>query len=165
MIFVELKNIHRTQTPPILSLLGALPDEKNTAAEPEHDWLARLQDIGEMIRRFNSMDPQQRRRATLEALKRICVKESQRQALLLVFEDLHWIDHETQAFLDGLVDSLPMSPILLIANYRRWSTHGWENKSYYTQLRVEPLQSLGAEELLTHLLGKNRDLVALKELL
>jgi class 3 adenylate cyclase/tetratricopeptide (TPR) repeat protein len=165
MHILELDNMLKDAIPPILSLLGALPDEKNTAAEPEHDWLARLQDIGEMIRRFNSMDPQQRRRATLEALKRICVKESQRQNLLFVFEDLHWIDHETQAFLDGLVDSLPLACIMLVVNYRSEYNHGWLEKSYYTQLRVDPLQISSAEELLLKLLGTNTDLAPLKELL
>jgi len=39
--------------------------------------------------------------------------------LLLVFEDLHWVDAETQALLDGLVDSLPTARVLLLVNYRR----------------------------------------------
>ena len=56
---------------------------------------------------FLSLDPLQRRRRTLEALKRVLLRESQVQPLLLVFEDLHWIDSETQAMLDSLVESLP----------------------------------------------------------
>src|SRR4029077_20012002 len=126
---------------------------KSTEAEPEHDWLARLQDIGDMIGHFDSMDPQQRRRYTLDALKRTCIRESRRQNLLLVFEDLHWIDHETQAFLDGLVDSLPMARLMLVVNYRPEYNHGWSEKSYYTQLRVDPLQTSSADELLSKLLG------------
>ena len=46
---------------------------------------------------FLALDPLQRRRRTLEALKRVLLRESQVQPLLLVFEDLHWIDTETQA--------------------------------------------------------------------
>src|SRR6266542_374213 len=162
---LELDNRLKDAIPPILSLLGALPDEKSSAAEREHDWLARLQDIGEMIRRFNSMDPQQRRRYTLDALKRTCIRESRRQNLLLVFEDLHWIDHETQAFLDGLVGSLPMAGLMLLVNYRPEYNHGWSEKSYYTQLHVDPLRMSSAEELLSKLLGTNPDLARLKQLL
>ena len=71
---------------------------------------------------------------TFESLKRLLIRESQRQPLLLVFEDLHWIDSETQAFLDSLVESLPMARILLLVDYRLEYNHGWGDKSYYTQL-------------------------------
>lgn len=165
MHILELDNMLKDAIPPILSLLGALPDEKSIPAAGEHNWLIRTQDIGEMIRRFNSMDPQQRRRYTLDAVKRMLVRESQRQPVLAVFEDLHWIDNETQAFLDGLVESLPLARIFLVVNYRPGYTHGWGDKTYYTQLRVDPLQVSSAEQLLQNLLGTNKDLSPLKELL
>ena len=59
--------------------------------------------------------------------------------LLLVFEDLHWIDAETQALLDSLVESLPTARLLLLVNYRPEYQHGWGSKTYYTQLRLDPL--------------------------
>ena len=65
-----------------------------------------------------ALDPPQRRRQTLDAVKRLLLRESQEQPLLLVFEDLHWIDSETQALLDSLVESLPTARILLLVNYR-----------------------------------------------
>jgi predicted ATPase len=55
---------------------------------------------------FARLDPPQRRQRTLDALKRVVLRESQVQPLLLVFEDLHWIDSETQALLNSLVESL-----------------------------------------------------------
>jgi tetratricopeptide (TPR) repeat protein len=155
---LELDNTLKDTIPPILSLLGATPDDSTTQ-------VALQRDFGEMISRFNSMDPPQRRRYTLDALKRICIRESQRQDLLLVFEDLHWIDNETQAFLDGLVESLPMVRVMLLVNYRREYNHSWSDKSYYTQVRVDPLEVSSAEELLSKLLGNNPDLSPLKQLL
>src|SRR4030095_4915875 len=116
--------------PPILSLLGALPDENTTPPTDKHNSRIRLQDIGEMVKHFFSMDPQQRRRHTLDAVKRVLIRESQRQPLLAVFEDLHWIDNETQAFLDVLIESLPMARILLVVNYRPAYTHSWTGKTY-----------------------------------
>jgi class 3 adenylate cyclase/tetratricopeptide (TPR) repeat protein len=160
---LELDSALKNAVAPLLSLLGALPDKKIT--DQDRDWLAQMPDVPEMIGRFNSLDPQQRRRYTLDALKRIWIRESRRQNLLLVFEDLHWIDHETQAFLDSLVDSLPMARLLLLVNYRPGYSHDWSEKSYYTQLRVEPLQSSSAEELLLKLLGNNPDLSPLRQLL
>src|SRR5205807_8386044 len=67
---------------------------------------------------FVQLDPPQRRQRTLAALKRVLLRESQMQPLLLVFEDLHWIDSETEALLNSLVESLPTTRILLLVNYR-----------------------------------------------
>jgi predicted ATPase len=87
------------------------------------------------------------------------------QPLLLVFEDLHWIDSETQALLDSLVESLPTARLLLLVNYRPEYQHGWGGKTYYTQVRLDPLPVASAEELLQVLLGNDPGLVPLKQLL
>jgi tetratricopeptide (TPR) repeat protein len=83
----------------------------------------------------------------------------------LVFEDLHWIDTETQAFLDGLVDSLPATSLLLLVNYRPEYQHAWGSKTYYSQLRLDPLPVESAEELLRGLLGDDPDLGPLRQVL
>ena len=114
---------------------------------------------------FRSLDPPQRRQRTLEALKRVLRRESQVQPLLLVFEDLHWIDAETQALLDGLVESLPTARLLLLVNYRPEYQHGWGSKTSYTQLRLDPLPPASADALLQALLGDDPSLAPLKQLL
>ena len=63
------------------------------------------------------------------------------QPLLVVFEDLHWIDPQTQAFLDRLVESLPSARLVLLVNYRPEYRHSWGGKTYYTQLRLDPVVS------------------------
>jgi hypothetical protein len=83
------------------------------------------------------------------------------QPLLLVFEDLHWIDTETQALLDRLVESLPTASLLLLVNYRPEYQHGWGSKTYYTQLRLDPLPPASAEEFLHALLGNDPSLAPL----
>ena len=102
---------------------------------------------------FARLDPPQRRQRTLDALKRLLLRESQVQPLLLVFEDLHWIDTETQALLDSLVESLPTARLLLLVNYRPEYQHAWGSKTYYTQLRLDPLPPASADEFLQALLG------------
>ena len=87
-------------------------------------------------------------------VKRLLLRESQVQPLLLVFEDLHWIDAETQALLDSLVESLPTARILLLVNYRPEYQHGWGSKTYYTQLRLDPLPPASAEALLAGAAGR-----------
>ena len=112
---------------------------------------------------WQALDPAQRRQRTLDALKRLLLRESQVQPLLLVFENLHWIDAETQAFLDGLVESLPAARLLLLVNYRPEYQHGWSQKTYYTQLRLDPLPPASAETLLHSLLGEDTSLEPLKQ--
>jgi len=73
---------------------------------------------------WEALDAPQRKQRTLEACKRLWLRESQEQPLLLVFEDLHWIDSETQALLDTLVDSMPTARMLLLVNYRPEYDHG-----------------------------------------
>jgi len=114
---------------------------------------------------FRTLDPPQRRQRTLDACKQVLLRESQVQPLLLVFEDLHWIDSETQALLDSLVESLPTARLLLLANYRPEYRHGWGGKTYYTQLRLDPLPPGSADELLQVLLGDDPSLAPLKRLL
>jgi predicted ATPase/class 3 adenylate cyclase len=114
---------------------------------------------------FHTLEPPQRRQRTLDALKRILLRESQGQPLLLVFEDLHWIDTETQALLDTLVESLPTARLLLLVNYRPEYQHGWGSKTYYTQLRLDPLPPASAEAVLDALLGPDASLTPLKRLL
>jgi predicted ATPase/class 3 adenylate cyclase len=114
---------------------------------------------------FLALDPLQRRRRTLEALKRVLLRESQVQPLLLVFEDLHWIDSETQAVLDLLVESLPTARVLVLVNYRPEYQHGWGSKTSYTQLRLDPLPEASADILLQALLGNDPGLVPLTRLL
>jgi class 3 adenylate cyclase/predicted ATPase len=114
---------------------------------------------------FRTLDPPQRRQRTLQALKRVLLRESLGQPLVLVFEDLHWIDAETQALLDSLIESLPTARLLLLVNYRPEYQHGWGSKTYYTQLRLDPLPPASAEAVLDALLGLDPSLAPLKRVL
>ena len=98
-------------------------------------------------------------------MKRLLLRESQVQPLLVIFEDLHWIDSETQALLDGLVESLPAARLLLLMNYRPEYQHQWGSRTYYTQLRLDPLPAETADELLGALLGPDASLEPLKHTL
>ena len=111
------------------------------------------------------MDAQIRRRRTLEAIKRILIRESLNQPLMVIFEDLHWIDDQTQALLNLLADSIGTAKILLLVNYRPEYHHQWGSKTYYTQLRLDPLGRESAAEMLQSLLGDSAELRALKRLI
>jgi class 3 adenylate cyclase/tetratricopeptide (TPR) repeat protein len=129
--------------PPLLALLDALPEDSP----------------------FLRLDPPQRRQRTLAALKRVLLRETQVQPVLVVFEDLHWIDSETQALLDSLVESLPTARLLLLVNYRPEYQHNWGGKTFYTQLRLDPLSPASAAEVLQALLGDDAGLTPLTQML
>jgi class 3 adenylate cyclase/predicted ATPase len=99
------------------------------------------------------MDGQIKKRRTLDAIKRVLLRESLNQPLMVIFEDLHWIDEQTQELLNLLADSIGTAKLLLLVNYRPEYSHQWNNKTYYTQLHLDPLGQASADEMLSALLG------------
>ena len=114
---------------------------------------------------IRQMDPQSRRRGTLDAIKRILLRESLKQPLIVMFEDLHWVDDETQALLKLFAESVANARILLLINYRPEYHHDWGSKTYYTQLRLDPLGRESAEELLDALMSEAVELRPIKRLI
>src|SRR5437773_2453735 len=114
---------------------------------------------------WTSLSADERRRYTLDAVKRLVLRESQVQPVLLVFEDLHWADAATQALLDELIESLPSKRVLLLVNFRPEYRHDWGGKTYYQQIRLDPLAPETAESLLESLLGVDAALAPVKSAL
>jgi class 3 adenylate cyclase len=135
------------------------------ALKPHLMPLLALLDVPVDDERWKALDPAQKRLRTLEACKRLILREAQVQPLAVVFEDLHWIDNETQALLEALVESMPTTRVLLLVDFRPEYQHRWGPKTYYTQLRIDPLTGERAEELLRTLLGTDPSLEPLARLL
>ena len=127
-------------------------------------WLFSLLQVSEAADSIAQMDPKIKQQRTLEAVKRLLLRESLNQPLILVFEDLHWVDAGTQVFLNLMADGLATAQILLMVNYRPEYRHEWTNKSNYTQLRLDPLGKESAEEMLSALVGDSPELLPLKRL-
>ena len=111
------------------------------------------------------MDSQIRRRRILEVIKRIILSETLKHPIVVIFEDLHWIDSESQALLDLLADSIANSRVLLLVNYRPEYRHEWANKSYYSQLRLGALGGKSADAMMAALLGDASELAPLKRMI
>ena len=114
---------------------------------------------------WQRLDPGQRRQRTFDAVTRLLDRESRIRPVLLVFEDLHWVDTETQAFLGAVVDGMSSLRLLLLASFRPEYAHAWTSKSSYTQLRLDSLPPESADDLLDVLLGSDVALDPLKQLL
>jgi len=112
---------------------------------------------------WTNLTPSERQILIFNAVKRLLVRESQNQSLCLVFEDLHWIDAETETFLDLLLESIPAARILLLVNYRPEYENRWTGKSCFAQIRIDPLAAASADELLDKLLGSSAELLAIKK--
>jgi predicted ATPase len=105
------------------------------------------------------LEPQTRRRRTLDAVKRVPLRESLNQPLIVIFGDLHWIDNETQAYSTCWFEETATVRILLLVNYRPEYQHLWSSKTYYLKLRLDPLRQESAEEMLAELLGMTKELL------
>src|SRR5688500_3204862 len=153
----DTRGIRAKVTGVLLTLDRSLED-----AVPPALWLLDVLEAGDPLL---ALDPVRRRQSAVDAVKRLLLRESSMQPLLLIFEDLHWIDAETQAVLDSLVESLPTAAVLMAVNYRPEYRHAWGSKTYYRQLRIDPLSPEGADALLRGLLGDDREVEPLKRLL
>src|SRR5262249_23313699 len=142
----DLREIREKVTGKLLTLDRAL--------EPILTALLALLDVPVDDPAWRALDPAQRRQHTLDAIKRLLLREAREQPLLVMFEDLHWSDGETQAFLDTLVESLGSTRLLLVVNYRPEYQHAWGGKTYYTQIRLDVLPAESAGALLDALLGE-----------
>jgi len=151
------RTIHEKVTGKLLSLDRQL--------EPWLPALLSLLDVPVDDVQWERLDPPQRRQRTIEGVKRVLLRESQVQPLLVVCENLQWIDGETQAVLGSLVESLPTARMLLAVNYRPEYQHDWASKTYFRQLRIDPLPSESADDLLRSLLGSDTSIEPLKQAL
>jgi transcriptional regulator with AAA-type ATPase domain/tetratricopeptide (TPR) repeat protein len=114
---------------------------------------------------WQTLEPSVRRRQMLAGIKRLLLRESARQPLVLVFEDAHWADSETRELLDEIAESIPVAHVLMLVTYRPEHQHGWTGWSFYTHLRVEPLRGESADRLVDELLGADASLAKLRSML
>jgi class 3 adenylate cyclase/tetratricopeptide (TPR) repeat protein len=138
--------------------LSALGDEKLLAQLP---LLTGALGISVSDDAWANLHPSERQSLIFDAVKRLLVCESQNQPLCLVVEDLHWIDAETQTFLETLLESTHDARLLLLVNYRPEYENRWIGN--FSQLRVDPLAAASADELLDTLLGSDAELLPIKK--
>ena len=135
------------------------------ALEDTLPYIFTVLEVAESDDQLARMDPEVRRRRTLDAIKKLLLRESLNQPLVVIFEDLHWLDDGSRALLNLLADSIGTARVMMVLNYRPEFTHNWNNKTYYTQLRLDPLSAESGEQMLQALLDDGRELAPLKRLI
>ncbi len=111
------------------------------------------------------MDPEARRRQLLGVVKRLIRAQSTSEPGINLYEDLHWIDPASEAFLANHVDAVQGTRSLTIVNFRPEYRADWMSKPYYSQIALVPLGPEAIAEMLDDLLGSDPSLAELPEML
>jgi transcriptional regulator with AAA-type ATPase domain/tetratricopeptide (TPR) repeat protein len=114
---------------------------------------------------WGNLDPRQRRDHTHDAVTRLLLREARQQPLLVILEDVHWVDVETRALLDCLVAALASARVLLLVSHRGGFEHAWDGKARYGQIELHAFTPALTDEFLTALLGDDPGLTSLRQLL
>jgi adenylate cyclase len=110
-----------------------------------------------------SLSPEAHQRRLFGIIRRLIQARSEREPAVFVFEDLHWIDGSSEAFVENQVESISGTRTLLLVNFRPEYHAEWMQKSYYQQLPLLPLGKEAIQELLRNLLGPDPSLGDLSE--
>jgi class 3 adenylate cyclase/tetratricopeptide (TPR) repeat protein len=108
--------------------------------------------------------PEERMRAVMAMLRRITAARSRREPAVLVFEDLHWIDADTEAIIEGFVDAAAGTRTLVLLNFRPEYRASWVGRTHYQQMALRPLDATAAGALLGDWLGSDPSLAGFVEL-
>jgi class 3 adenylate cyclase/tetratricopeptide (TPR) repeat protein len=124
-----------------------------------------LLEIEQQDRSWHQLDPHERKQRLSDAICAVLLLTSQIKPLVVILEDLQWIDSETQNVIDQLVETLPRAQIMLIVTYRPEYRHDWGGHSHYRQFRLAPLGKAHASLLLESLVGSDSQVEPLRQML
>jgi tetratricopeptide (TPR) repeat protein len=121
--------------------------------EAETPYLLHLLGLEEGTRALSGLNPELVRSRGVETLRQLALRGSRRRPLVLVIEDLHWMDTASRDVVASLVESLPGAPILFVATYRPGFRPAWMERSYATQVSLQPLTPPESRSVVRSVLG------------
>jgi class 3 adenylate cyclase/tetratricopeptide (TPR) repeat protein len=110
-----------------------------------------------------SISPKGKQDRLLSIVRQIALNGSEKRPLILVFEDLHWIDESSEEVLKYLLEGILGARVLLIFTYRPEFIHTWGGKSYHSQINLNRLSNRESLTMAKHLLGTDKIEDALEE--
>jgi predicted ATPase len=114
---------------------------------------------------YSKLEPQEKRERTFEAIRDLLIRESQNNVLILVIEDLHWIDRTSEEFLEYLIEWIANAQVMLVLLYRTEYHHQWGSKTYYSKIGLDQLGTESSVELVKAMLEGGEVVPELKELI
>jgi DNA-binding SARP family transcriptional activator len=149
----------------ILEKLDAQPATQNVSGPFSGAALRSILGLAVEDEEWADLSPPQRRTQIIETVRTVLIHESRKRPTVIACEDLHWIDDESQAVLDGLIDDLPGARLMLLVTYRPEYRHDWVGRSFFSLVRVDALPDESALGLIDSLLGSDESLDRLRSLL
>jgi len=116
-------------------------------------YLLELLGVGESGIDNIPMSLESRKDRIIETLKRIALKSSESRPLILAYEDLHWMDKNSEDVLKYVLESIPGAKVLLIFTYRPEFVHTWGGRSFHSQITLNRLSNRESLIMISHLLG------------
>ena len=89
----------------------------------------------------------------IEYLKQVVLKESESRPLIVIIEDLHWMDKSSEEVLKYLLNSISGARILLVFTYRPEFVHTWGGRSYHNQVNLNRLSNRESLTMVRYLLN------------
>jgi predicted ATPase/class 3 adenylate cyclase len=114
---------------------------------------------------YSALDPRRKREKTFESLRDLFITESQNRPLMLVIEDVHWIDKSSEEFLDYLIGWIAKTRIMIVILYRPEYGHPWGSKSYYTKIGLTQLRTASSTQMVQALLEDGQVATELQQLI
>ena len=113
--------------------------------------------------RLKQFAPEVKQRLIFDTLERVFAAESIRAPLVIVFEDMHWIDAKSEEFLAAFGNHLTSHRILLLVNYRPEYRPLWKGSDHFTEISLNPLTRTASDSLLSSMLGGGSNVTSVKE--
>jgi DNA-binding NtrC family response regulator/tetratricopeptide (TPR) repeat protein len=142
---------------------GAMADKaRSTVLEAGMDlletapYLLHLLDIEADSERFAALAPDVAKARIFEILRQLVLKKARQTPLVVVIEDLHWIDRTSEEYLAFLAETVPSARLLVVCTYRDGYRPPWMDKSYATQVALQPLAPAESLQILRAVLGTER---------
>ncbi|MGE0151506.1 MAG: adenylate/guanylate cyclase domain-containing protein [Reyranellaceae bacterium] len=120
---------------------------------------------GDIDGEWAGLEPESRRRQVMEAFRRLIAFATRNRPLIAVLEDLHWIDGESEAVIEAMIESLPAMQVLLVLSYRPEYQPRWSGRPGCSQARLQPLTSQETADFLARVMGTHQSLGPLKLML
>ena len=110
------------------------------------------------------LDQIQRKRRLIEAVKALTLRGAQLRPLVLLAEDLQWIDRNSEEYCRALVDGVSGHPLVIVCTHRTGYTPPWQERSFHERLTLDPLSEDETAEMVKGMLGVRQLSPAVREL-
>ena len=142
----------------LATAMAALDERRASIVTP----LRSLLDLPVQDARWDALDPALRRQQTHDAVRSLVLRVAASTPFILVIEDMHWVDLESQSLLDSIVEGLGTAHLMVVVTYRPEYQNRWARHSYYSLVQLGPLENTASDTLLRSLLGDTADLHSLR---